>query len=166
MSVKVKLGMSFFLGEIKVVKKKFLNCFFIVCCLVVSVNAFAKPKVIWTAVFGNVTPRNENVSKAYCLLHTPTVMVTTIEQITSKKGVKTLNGLYVKYLSYKNEKKDGLLFNIVDATVSGHDVAGDWTIPMKLYEQTLSEEDQGVTWTVWSTKDCKGTFLGTPTIVD
>lgn len=136
------------------------------CALTISTNIFAAgSKVIWTAVFGNIMPRNAHTSQEYCIAHTPTVMVTTIDEITSKQGVKTLNGLYVKYLSYSHEKKNGLLFNNVNATITGHDASGTWVIPMKLYEQTLSEEDQGETWTVWSTKDCKGTFLGTPTII-
>lgn len=123
-----------------------------------------KAKVTWTAVFDNIVPRSESVSMEYCKQHTPTVMVTTIDEITSDHGVKTLNNLWVKYLSYRAEKKDGLLFNTVDAVVRGEDAHGPWQESMKLYEQTLSEEDQGVTWTVWSTNKCKGTFLCIPTV--
>lgn len=120
--------------------------------------------VTWTAVFDNITPRSENVTLEYCLEHTPTVMVTTVDQILSKEGVTSLNGLHVKYNSYKSTKKDGLLFNVVNATISGEDKDGKWSTPMKMYQQTLSESDQGKTWVVWSTPQCKGTFIGTPTI--
>jgi hypothetical protein len=121
-----------------------------------------KPEVLWTAVFSNVMPLNSGISQAYCDQHTPTVMVTTIDQITSKNGVKALNGVTVRYLSYKTLEKDHLYFNIVNATISGNDKTGKpWFTPMRLYEQTLNLVD--VTYTTWSTPYCKGTFLGTPT---
>lgn len=123
-----------------------------------------KPTVTWTAVFSNVAPVKPFISQAYCLLHTPTTVITTIKQITSKNGVNSLNGVNLRYLSYKTEKKDNLYFNIVDAIVSGKNKAGKaWSEPMKLYEQTLAPI--AVTYTVWSTPSCKGTFLGTPTVV-
>lgn len=123
-----------------------------------------KREILWTAVFANVVPLNPDVTQAYCDAHTPTVMVTTIDQITSKNGVKALNGIMVKYLSYKTIEKDHLYFNIVNATIAGKDENGKaWTSPMKLYEQTL--DPVGVTYTTWSTPYCKGTFLGTPTVV-
>lgn len=125
----------------------------------------ASPSVIWTAVFDDVTPRSPDVTLQYCFEHTPTVMVTTVDQVLSKEGVKTLNGLRVKYNSYNSTKKDGLLFNVVNATISGQDKNGAWSTPMKMYQQTLSESDQGKTWVVWSTPKCKGTFIGTPTLV-
>ncbi len=122
-------------------------------------------KVIWTAVFSNITPLNKNISLQYCLTHTPSVIVTTIKQITSKKGIQSLNGVNIKYLSYNTIVKDHLYFNIVNAIVSGKDKNDKtWSTPMKLYEQTLSAT--GVTYTVWSTPECKGTFLGTPTITE
>lgn len=128
--------------------------------------ASASKTIIWTAVFDNVTPRSAEVTLNYCLDHTPTVMVTTVSQILSKQGVKTLNGLHVKYNSYTSTPKDGLLFNVVNATISGKDQNGAWSTPMKMYQQTLSELDQGKTWVVWSTPKCKGTFIGTPTIIN
>ena len=121
-----------------------------------------KPKIIWTAVFSNITPINNNISQSYCNTHTPTVIITTIKQITSSNGVRALNGINVRYLSYKTVRKNHLYFNIVDAIVSGKNSAGKtWSEKMKLYEQTLSPV--GLTYTVWSTTNCKGTFLGTPT---
>lgn len=127
-----------------------------------TLSSADETKVIWTAVFSDITPINPQVSQSYCDNHTPTVFVTTIEQITSKEGVTSLNGVNIRYLSYKTIEKDNLYFNIVDAVVSGKDNNGAWSIPMKLYEQTLSMA--GPTYTVWSTPKCKGTFLGTPTI--
>ncbi len=124
-----------------------------------------QPKIIWTAVFSHTTPRTKQVSKNYCVKHTPTVVVTTIEQITSKKGVRALNGIYLKYKNYKGIIKDGIRFNYVNATLSGQSKNGPWSTPMKLYQQTLSKQDMGVTWVVWSTKYCKGMFLGTPTVI-
>lgn len=126
--------------------------------------AIGAQTVTWTAVFENTVPRTEKVNLQYCLEHTPTVMVTTVTQVLSKNGVKTLNGLHVKYNSYKSSKKDSLLFNVVDATISGKDNNGKWSVPMKMYQATLSESDEGKTWVVWSTPDCKGTFIGVPTI--
>ena len=131
--------------------------------VVVSAQAVSNQKVVWTAVFSNTVPLNSSVTQAYCDDHTPTVMVTTIDQITSKQGVMALNGVNVQYLSYKTIQKDNIYFNIVNALVSGQDQNGAWSMPMKLYEQTLSPI--GTTWTVWSTAKCKGTFLGTPTVV-
>lgn len=120
--------------------------------------------VIWTAVFSNIAPSKASVSKDYCQLHTPTTIVTTIDEITSSKGVSSLNGVNIRYLSYKTVQKDGLYFNSVDAVISGKNADGtSWSNPMKLYEQTLNPTD--VTYTVWSTPFCKGTFLGTPTII-
>lgn len=136
--------------------------------LIISASTLAAEqpvKIIWTAVFSNITPRMASVTKDYCVKHTPTVVVTTIDQITSKDGVKAMNGIHVKYLSYNSKAKDGLLFNTVNAIVSGEDKNGKWSTPMKMYQQTLSEQDRGVTWVVWSTKDCKGSFLGTPTVI-
>jgi hypothetical protein len=121
-------------------------------------------QIIWTAVFSKAIPVRSNISQDYCDQHTPTVMVTTIDQITSKAGVRALNGVVVRYLSYKEIEKDHLNFNIVDATISGQDKNGKrWSSTMKLYEQTLNPVD--ITYTVWSTPYCKGTFLGTPTTV-
>ena len=120
-------------------------------------------KVIWTAVFSNITPLGKDTSQSYCDSHTPSVLVTTISQITSKQGRQALNGINVKYLSYKTIHKDHLYFNIVNAIVSGKKGNQHWSEPMKLYEQTLS--NTGVTYTVWSTNKCKGTFIGSPTVI-
>ncbi|WP_238584384.1 hypothetical protein [Legionella gratiana] len=143
-------------------KKIFIVASFLFCSSIAS----ASKSVIWTAVFDNITPRSEDVTLQYCLKHTPTVMVTTVDQVLSKEGIKTLNGLRVKYNSYNSTKKDGLLFNVVNATISGKDSNGEWSTPIKMYQQTLSELDQGKTWVVWSTPKCKGTFIGTPTIIN
>ncbi|MCB1827621.1 MAG: hypothetical protein KDH94_04265 [Coxiellaceae bacterium] len=125
----------------------------------------SQQKIIWTAVFSNVTPNKSGVSTQYCRSHTPTVMITTIKKITSKQGVNALNGINVRYLSYVTKQKKGLYFNLVKAVISGKDKSGKkWKTPMKLYEQTL--KPIGVTWTVWATEKCKGTFLGTPTVVN
>lgn len=140
--------------------------FIVVTILFYSSIASASKSIIWAAVFDNITPRSEDVTLQYCLEHTPTVMVTTVAQVLSKQGVKSLNGLRVNYNSYKSTKKDGLLFNVVNATISGKDAHGEWSTPVKMYQQTLSELDQGKTWVVWSTPKCKGTFIGTPTIIN
>ena len=121
-------------------------------------------KVIWTAVFYDTHPQNETVTMEYCVSHTPTVMVTTIDEITSAHGVRALNGVYVKYHNYDQTDIDGMHFIKVNATVSGVDADGKaWQMPMKLFEQNL--DDLGVTDTVWSTPLCKGKFKGTPTVV-
>jgi hypothetical protein len=118
--------------------------------------------IIWTAVFSNIMPIKKNISQAYCQSHTPTVITTTIKQITNAKGIRALNGVNIRYLSYKTLHKDHLYFNVVRAIVSGKNPKhGAWSEPMKLYEQTLLPTD--TTYTVWSTHHCKGTFLGTPT---
>lgn len=141
-------------------KKRYLLSLLLVLSTSLS---FADPTVVWTAVFSDAQPINAKTNMAFCEAHTPTVMVTTIEQITSHKGVDALNGVNVRYLSYKTVVKDHLYFNIVNARISGKDNNGKpWSEPMKLYEQTLSSA--GKTWTVWSTPYCKGTFIGTPTI--
>ncbi len=137
------------------------------CWLLISTSYASShsPKVVWTAVFSNISPIEKNISTAYCKSHTPTVIVTTIKQITSKQGINALNGVNIRYLSYKTVKKDNLYFNLVNAVVSGKDKKGkSWSLPMKLYEQTLSPI--GVTYTVWSTSQCKGSFLGTPTVMN
>lgn len=131
--------------------------------MLIGLMAHADQQVTWTAVFSNATPIKPTVSQAFCDQHTPTVMVTTINQITSPQGVKALNNVDVRYLSYKTVVKDNLYFNLVNATISGVDANGKaWSEPMKLYEQTL--DPVAVTYTVWSTPFCKGTFLGTPTV--
>jgi hypothetical protein len=137
-----------------------------VCFLgLMSVAAVASghtPKIIWTAVFSHIQPARKGVSIGYCKSHTPTVIVTSIKEIMSHAGVQALNSVNLRYLSYRTTHKDGLFFNVVNAVVSGHQQGEKpWSTPMKLYEQTLA--DAAVTYTVWSTKDCKGTFLGTPT---
>lgn len=122
------------------------------------------PTVVWTAVFSNFTPIKNTVSAQYCKSHTPSVIKTTIKQITSKAGVEGLNGVNIRYLSYRTVVKDNLYFNIVNAVVSGKNKNGkSWSLPMKLYEQTLSPIY--LTNTVWSTPLCKGTFVGTPKVV-
>lgn len=138
---------------------------FFVLPLLFPMMLFSKSNVVWTAVFSDIQPRTNKVTTEYCLAHSPTVMVTTVKQVLSKDGSKTINGLRVKYLSYKSKKKSGLLFNTVDALISGHDDTGSWSEPLKMYQQTLSEKDEGKTWVVWSTSKCKGSFIGIPTIV-
>ena len=133
--------------------------------LLISSSIAAADNIIWTAVFSNVTPRDNKTSQSYCEKHSPTVMVTTLKDITSTLGTTTLNGLNIRYLSYKSEKKDGLLFNTVNAIIKGKDEKGEWSSPLKMYQQTLSQEDNGKTWVVWSTKKCKGSFIGTPTLI-
>lgn len=123
--------------------------------------AAPQQEVVWTAVFSNAAPIDSSVTQTYCDQHTPTVLVTTINQITSKGGVMALNNINVCYLSYQTVEKDHLYFNIVNAVISGEDAQGAWSTPMKLYEQTLTPV--AVTYTVWSTPNCRGTFLGTPT---
>lgn len=127
--------------------------------LLIPTLSLAADQVIWTAVFSNMTPIKSNITSDYCIKHTPSVIVTTIDQITSEKGVDGLNGVNIRYLSYKTIEKDHLYFNIVNAIVRGK----DWQEPMKLYEQTLAPV--AVTYTTWSTPSCKGTFLGTPTLI-
>ena len=146
---------------------RFLLILFTFASIILDVSAASASetkKVIWTAVFSKGIPINNNTTQTYCDEHTPTVIVTSIDQITSKIGVRALNNIIVRYLSYKEIQKDQLNFNIVDAKISGTDGNGkEWSSPMKLYEQTLNPVD--VTYTVWSTPYCKGTFLGTPTVV-
>lgn len=142
--------------------KKVINASLIMLvCTPLIALASHHQTVTWTAVFSNTMPK-AGVSQKFCDEHTPTVMVTTIGQITSKEGVKALNGVWVKYNSYVTHEKDGLYFNIVKAHVHGTLNGKKWSEPMKLYEQTLSPT--GVTNTVWATKYCKGKFLGTATV--
>ncbi|WP_242604020.1 hypothetical protein [Legionella santicrucis] len=155
------LRIHFQIGSL-IMKKMFIAASILFYSSIVS----ASKSIIWTAVFDNITPRSEDVTLQYCMEHTPTVMVTTVDQVLSKEGIKALNGLRVNYNSYKSTKRDGLLFNIVNATISGKDSNGEWSTPIKMYQQTLSEQDQGKTWVVWSTPKCKGTFIGTPTIIN
>lgn len=116
--------------------------------------------VIWTPVFYHIMPNNPKITKAYCISHTPNVLKTTIAEITSKNGVTAENGVHIRYNSYKEEKENGLYFNIVDATIWGIDAKGKpWSEHMKLYEQTLTPT--GITNTVWATDNCKGKFIGT-----
>ncbi len=120
--------------------------------------------VLWTAVFENPTPRTAAVSQQYCDSHTPTVIVTNINQITSESGITAQNGINIRYLSYKSSTIDDLHFNIVNGVLSGKDYSGKtWKYEIKLYEQTL--EEIGKTYTVWSTPYCKGIFTGYPTII-
>lgn len=119
--------------------------------------------VKWTAVFENQVPRSKNTTQAYCDTHTPTVIITDIKQITSKSGVNAVNGVNIRYLSYDSKESDGLHFNIVKGELSGTEKNGKkWTQSIILYEQTL--EEVGKTYTVWSTKYCKGIFTGYPTV--
>ena len=160
----VMLDLHFYSGKIMHKSKWQLGIVSFILLMVVGVASARSLKVVWTAVFSNIQPLNSKVSLAYCKAHTPSVIVTTIAQITSDKGVQSLNGVNIRYLSYKTMIKDNLYFNIVDAVVSGKTKAGKaWSERMKLYEQTLSPI--GVTYTVWSTPHCKGTFLGTPTVI-
>ncbi|MCW5588601.1 MAG: hypothetical protein KIT27_02945 [Legionellales bacterium] len=141
-----------------------MSIFLLINAFSLVVAQAASPQVIWTAVFNHITPLNPKTTLEYCRQHTPSVIVTTIQQITSKNGVKGLNGVTIRYLSYRTEIKDHLYFNLVNAIVSGKNHDGSsWSEPMKLYEQTLSAA--GETYTVWSTDKCKGTFLGTPTVI-
>mgnify|MGYP007061592206 CR=1 FL=1 len=126
--------------------------------------AHSGKKVVWTAVFTDTQPNAPGISEQYCRAHTPTVMVTTIKQITGKRGVRAINGVNVRYLSYKTREIHGIYFNIVNAIIRGKIHGKAWSTPMKLYEQTLSPT--GVTNTVWATQNCKGKFVGTATVLN
>ncbi len=138
-------------------QKSVYFAFIFIGCLVGF--ALASP-TIWTARFNHVLPRDGQHTRAFCLAHTPDVIVTTIQQITRKDGIVAKNGVRIKYLSYATTQKDGLYFNLVKAQVSGGSGNGRWSMPMKLYEQTLTPAY--LTHTVWSTSACKGMFTGKP----
>src|SRR3990167_10915239 len=123
------------------VLKLFFRSLVIIATLFLSMNnasaATAAPTVVWTAVFSDFTPIEKNISRSYCRSHTPSVIVTTIKQITSKQGVMGLNNVNIRYLSYRTVEKDHLYFNIVNVIVRGKAASGkSWSYLMKLYEQT------------------------------
>ena len=131
----------------------------------ISLSHAAAPDIIWTPTFYSIQPRTDiknSVSKNFCITHTPNTFRTTIDQI--KKGVKAENGVYIKYLSYTTTHQHGLGFNRVKAKIwlednNGHTI---WSAPLWEYQQNLS--DNGITNTVWATPQCKGKFIGVPSI--
>ena len=119
--------------------------------------------VSWTMVFQNTKPVSEKISQKYCDDHIPSVLVTTVNQITSKNGIKSLNGINVRYTSYKSANKDNLYFNVANALLEGSDNNTKWAQKLKIYEQTL--DGVGTTYAVWSTANCKGSLTEYPTVI-
>ncbi len=147
--------------------KKLLVISSIILC-VWSANILAASnrinKIVWTAVFRNITSNDTKYTDDYCRKRTPVVMISTIKQITSQKGVTSSNGIKIRYVSHETKEKNGLYFTIINAVLSGIDEQGKpWSTPMKLYEHMLAPLGQA--YAVWSTAHCKGTFIGTPTVV-
>lgn len=128
-------------------------------------NSVADVPILWSAVFSEIQPTSgSNVTKEYCIAHSPTTLVTTYQQITSPKGVTTLNGLNIRYLDYKTEYKNDIYFYIVHGQLSGRENNVAWQMPITLYEQTLT--GTSTIWTTWSTPKCKGIFIANPTFPD
>ncbi|MDQ5919967.1 MAG: hypothetical protein QG673_23 [Pseudomonadota bacterium] len=120
--------------------------------------------ILWTAVFENSVPQSSKVSQAFCDTHTPSIISTTIQTITSESGTTASNGVNIRYISYDSKTVNGLHFNVVHGELSGQDSSNKpWKHQIKLYEQTL--EEVGKTYTVWSTPYCKGIFTGYPTVL-
>jgi len=133
---------------------------FAVSTALIGISTFAiaanKP-VIWRASFHDVMPNRTDVTKTYCRSHSPDVFQTTIKQITTT-GVKSHNGVMVKYKDYNVDKEHGLYFIQVDAIMWGKSHGKPWSEDMYLHEQKLTPN--GLTDVVWSTRNCKGKFTG------
>jgi hypothetical protein len=128
-------------------------------------NSVADVPILWTAVFSQIQPTSTSgVTQEYCVKHSPTTLITTYQQINSKKGVTTLNGVNIRYLNYKTENKNDMYFYIVHGELSGKDGANEWKTPITLYEQTLT--GNSTIWTTWGTPQCKGIFIANPTFPD
>ena len=125
-------------------------------------NSVADVPILWTAVFSEIQHTStSNSTQDYCVQHSPTTLVTTYQQITSPKGVTTLNGLNIRYTGYTTENKNDIYFYTVKGIISGTDSQGAWQTPITLYEQTLT--GSSTIWTTWSTPKCKGIFIANPT---
>lgn len=124
----------------------------------VSAVALAANKpIIWKASFHDVMPNRAGVTQAYCRSHSPNVFKTTVKQIMTT-GVKSANGVMVKYKDYNVDKAHGLYFIQVDAVMSGKFHGKPWSEKMYLHEQKLTPN--GLTDVVWSSPSCKGKFTG------
>ncbi|MDF2939424.1 MAG: hypothetical protein K0R66_66 [Gammaproteobacteria bacterium] len=117
----------------------------------------------WTAVFSKAEPISSSTTQAYCNAHSPSKIIATVNQATSKPGVKALNGINLYYSSYKSVGYDNLYFTFINAVASGQDQNGSWSDKMKVYGQSLTQND--VINGVWSSSYCRGLFLAKPSPV-
>jgi hypothetical protein len=127
-------------------------------------NSVADVPILWTAIFSEIQPTSgATASKDYCIAHSPTTVITTYQQINSKTGVTTLNGMNLRYISYSTETKNDIYFYTVHGELSGEDNNKKWSVPITLYEQTLT--GSSTIWATWSTPACKGIFIANPTFL-
>lgn len=127
-----------------------------------SGNTVADVPILWTAVFSEIQPTSgATVTKDYCITHSPTTLITTYQQINSKNGVTTLNGINIRYISYSTKNMNDMYFYTVHGELTGKENNKEWRTPITLYEQTLT--GSSTIWTIWSTPTCKGIFIANPT---
>ena len=127
-------------------------------------NSAADKPIKWTAVFSHIQPTSDsNAMKQFCINHSPTTLITTYKEINSPQGVMTLNGLNIHYLHYQTKKVHDIYFYEVVGVISGGKGKDAWHSPIHLYEQTLTPFS--TIWSTWSTPNCKGIFVATPTFI-
>jgi hypothetical protein len=128
--------------------------------LIASAALADNQNLTWLTVFSQAGPISSSTSQSYCDSHTPSKVLATINQATSKPGLKASNGINLYYSSYKTVGYDNVYFTFVNAAASGQDQNGSWSNKMKIYGQSLTQTD--VINGVWSTPYCRGIFLSKP----
>ncbi len=136
----------------------FITGIIIFCLFLPYANAHKKKSsVVWQATFYGVMPNRKNISQAFCESHSPDVLKTTVQNIL-REGAIAKNKVKLKYNNYDQTTRNKLYFIDIHAIMSGIYQGKKWSQKVYIHQQKLTPK--GITFAIWSSKDCKGFFKG------
>lgn len=111
----------------------------------------------WSATYYDAIPNKADISKEYCLAHTPGTFVGNVND-QLKFGAKTDKGILLDNFTFNTAKKQGIYFLQGNLRARGNYQGKPWEDHITYYCYKLSE--YGLTRGVWVSSECKGFFLG------
>ncbi len=117
-------------------------------------------EIIWKVTEVSAIPRQVGISAEYCQQFTPNFYIGSIEKLM-QEGVKSRNGLSIKYRSINRHEQHGLYFTEIEILMSRRlEYPPPWFDTMYIHLQQLTAN--GPADGVWSTHRCKGRLIFQP----
>jgi hypothetical protein len=113
--------------------------------------------VTWQGNYFHAIPNKPGVSKEYCKQHSPGIFIHTVNNALAHPII-TENGIKLNQAKFHIKKENGvfLIQGSFQATGQTNNQKWEDTIHYYLYKLT----DLGITRGVWSSKQCKGLYVG------
>lgn len=111
----------------------------------------------WKSTYFQATPNQKGISQTYCLQHEPGTFIGMVnEQL--KNGAINNRNIKLSNFTFNQHIKDGVYFMYGDLLANGQSNGVPWQDRIKYLAYKLTEN--GDTYGVWTTPECKGFYRG------